>query len=372
WYHEHMLAHFNRSELFEELPVPTPEVLRRESVVLQTMLSTYILFNKVIYEIIEDVFDPKAVQLPQAYGLIKLHKEPHKLRIIKPVVNWINSKAAKYVARALQPYVDSLPHVLGNSLELARDFTDLMSRSHCIMSYDVCDMYNSISQHDALQGVSKLAIKEGWWDTSSYSQNIKWNKLLVLCRWVFSTSYVGYGGKAYKQKKGLPMGSPLSPVLANLYMAYLESEVLSSSFAENIIYVRYLDDILLMSTNVDIAYDDWESQMDYHPHIDDMQSVIELISICSLDSIQFEHTGTASHPGEYVEFLDLKIGFDVYKRDHKKSRPWHRLWLKVYDKPTNLHIYTDPGTFYPIHYVYNWIQGENIRLIRNSSTEQAY
>ena len=44
----------------------------------------------------------------------------------------------------------------------------------------------------------------------------------------------------------------------------------------------------------------------------------------------------------------------------------------VFDKPTNLHIYTDPSTFYPLHYVYSWIQGENIRYIRNSSDEMSY
>ncbi|GBB94531.1 hypothetical protein RclHR1_23730001 [Rhizophagus clarus] len=46
--------------------------------------------------------------------------------------------------------------------------------------------------------------------------------------------------------------------------------------------------------------------------------------------------------------------------------------FELFDKPTNLHIYTDPSTFYPFSYVYNWIQGENIRLIRNSSSSDDY
>jgi hypothetical protein len=32
----------------------------------------------------------------------------------------------------------------------------------------------------------------------------------------------------------------------------------------------------------------------------------------------------------------------------------------------------DPSTWYPMHYVYNWIQGENIRYIRNSSDKEVY
>ncbi|CAG8776349.1 10340_t:CDS:1, partial [Rhizophagus irregularis] len=86
------------------------------------------------------------------------------------------------------------------------------------------------------------------------------------------------------------------------------------------------------------------------------------------DSVTFERTRTAHNPGQYVEYLDLKLEIALDNRMERNKV----LRLSVYDKPTNLHIYTDPSTFYPFHYVYNWIQGENIRLIRNSSSPAAY
>src|SRR5829696_7440779 len=71
--------------------------------------------------------------------------------------------------------------------------------------------------------------------------------------------------------------------------------------------------------------------------------------------------------GDSIEFLDLKITIDWIIEEFKQE-----LTVSVYDKPTNFHIYTDPSIFYLFHYVYRWIQGKNIRLIRNSSTESNY
>jgi len=226
-------------------------------------------------------------------------------------------------------------------------------------------MYNSISQMSCLEAIQKLAKTKGWWKT--YAQGVFWTKIITICHWVFATSYVGYDGKAFKQLKGLPMGSPLSPVLANLYMASLEEDVMWNSLYQDIIYLRYLDDVLMMCIDDSIEVSDYTGA---HPAIDIMETLVEAISIQSRLDINFEATGSASNPGESVEFLDLELG--IVEKRKRNGRTVQVINLRVFDKPTNLHIYTDPSTFYPFHYVYNWIQGENIRLIRNSSTDEAY
>jgi len=155
WYHINMRAHFFRPELFDEVPCPGPMDLEHEQAKLQMTLRRRGAFNVMCIEAATALFpkNVESLEVPRAYGLIKLHKTPHKLRIITPVVNWVNVPAAQFVASKLQPYVDELPHVLPNSLTLVSDLQKLRLPSHCLMSCDITDMYNSVNQQDALEGI---------------------------------------------------------------------------------------------------------------------------------------------------------------------------------------------------------------------------
>ena len=46
-------------------------------------------------------------------------------------------------------------------------------------------------------------------------------EILTFC---VETTYFGMGSDIYQQKEGLAMGSPLSPVLANIYIEYFEKD----------------------------------------------------------------------------------------------------------------------------------------------------
>ena len=57
-------------------------------------------------------------------------------------------------------------------------------------------------------------------------------------------------GKFYDQIDGVAMGSPLGPVLANLFMGYHEQKWLQSfEEYELVLYCRYVDDIICLFSN---------------------------------------------------------------------------------------------------------------------------
>ena len=72
---------------------------------------------------------------------------------------------------------------------------------------------------------------------------------LLLC--LNSTDF-NFDGITYFQKHGLPMGSPFSPILADIIMDDLEKERLSSLGFELPLYIRYVDDILIAVPNTNI------------------------------------------------------------------------------------------------------------------------
>ena len=74
-------------------------------------------------------------------------------------------------------------------------------------------------------------------------------KLIELC--VLDNVFT-VNGKYYKQIFGFAMGNPLSPVLANIYMEFYETRMLPRIIHFDIIWYRYVDDILcLLPVNID-------------------------------------------------------------------------------------------------------------------------
>ena len=64
--------------------------------------------------------------------------------------------------------------------------------------------------------------------------------ILRLVEFVLTTTHFRFNGVLYEQKEGLAMGSPISPILANIYM---ESLALQSSQMSPRIWKQYVDDV---------------------------------------------------------------------------------------------------------------------------------
>ena len=71
--------------------------------------------------------------------------------------------------------------------------------------------------------------------------------VMELLEFILTTTYVCFRGQIYRQKFGTAMGSPVSPLVANLFMEYLEQKLLDTAPMEMKprLWKRYVDDIFI-------------------------------------------------------------------------------------------------------------------------------
>ena len=81
----------------------------------------------------------------------------------------------------------------------------------------------------------------------NHNPNLNITKKELTKFFLFATSQTHFlfNGKFYNQIDGIAMGSPLAPVLANMFMGFYKSKWLSEyNLSKPKYYLRYVDDIL--------------------------------------------------------------------------------------------------------------------------------
>ncbi|KAL3972435.1 transcription elongation factor S-II [Sarotherodon galilaeus] len=179
--------------------------------------------------------------IPCIYGLPKIHKEGVPLRPIVSSINSATYNIAKHLATILAPLVGNTPHHIKNST----DFTDKVQKltldpDETMVSFDVVSLFTCIPTTEAVETVRKRLQEDSSLEDRTNFTPDQICTLLDLC---LTTTYFKYNEGFYRQKHGCAMGSPVSPIVANLYMEEVERKALGS-FKGRVPshWYRYVDD----------------------------------------------------------------------------------------------------------------------------------
>ena len=158
---------------------------------------------------------PTGVVIPKFYGLPKVHKENTPLRPIVSSIGSVSYGVAKEVARIIKSLVGSTEHHVNNSKEFLEKIKKMkLEEGECITSYDVSALFTSIPIPSALDIINNKLQEDT--DLPNRTNMITHN-IIEFLEFCLNNTYFIFQGVFYKQTKGAGMGSPVSPIVANIF-----------------------------------------------------------------------------------------------------------------------------------------------------------
>jgi len=252
--------------------------------------------------------------------IIKIHKTPITGR---PIVNNISSPTyytSKHLHDLLFPLLHLIPSYIQDSNVLVLKLNNLKLPDDAqLFTADVDSLYPSIPIQIAITYVKRFLIRF----KEHHKLNIEY--ILDLLSWVLNNNFLYFNNNYYLQILGIAMGTPVAVVLANIFLAVLESDIydslITNHFYPPIMLYRYIDDL------IGIFYDNQSREKFIYLYNN------------SINTIKLTH----NIDNKKQIFLDLCI-FKGKNYDSSKC-----LDIKLYQKPLNNYLYIPPHSFHTPH-----------------------
>ena len=114
-----------------------------------------------------------------------------------------------------------------------------MDEGETMVSFDISSLFTKVPIGEAVDIIRARLEKDESLGVRTPLSPGRIAELLQLC---LRSTYFSFNGEFYEQREGAAMGSPVSAVVANLYMEFFEGLALNAAPARPCIWKRYVDD----------------------------------------------------------------------------------------------------------------------------------
>ncbi|XP_068757357.1 uncharacterized protein [Montipora capricornis] len=139
-----------------------------------------------------------------------------------------------------QRFANRNGYSVANSLQFSKELSDIeINDNEILVSFDVVSLFTAIPVEKACVYIKKKLEQDA---TLPSRTNLDIDDITKHLQFTLSNNYFMFNDRIYKQVHGCAMGSPVSPVVANLCMEESEESAISISSVRPNIWKRYVDD----------------------------------------------------------------------------------------------------------------------------------
>ena len=175
-------------------------------------------------------------------GLLKIHKNNMPMCPIVSACGAVADNTAKFMTKILQNYCGKTSSFVNDSTDFIKktQHISINPEEETLVSFDVSDLFTNIPVPVALQVInSKISTCTNFTNVCK----IPTEKFIKLLEFTLTNCILCFNKKFYKQLQSAAMGSPISPVIANIYMEHFEPLAIPTSPTLIKWCFRYVDDI---------------------------------------------------------------------------------------------------------------------------------
>ena len=181
-----------------------------------------------------------------------------------------------------------------------------------MVSFDVVSLFTAISVDKACDYIRRKLED----DSSLHSRtNLDIEDIISLLNFRLSNNFFVYNDTIYKQIHGCAMGSPVSPVVANLCMEEIEKTAINATSVSPKFWKRYVDDSLcIIKRDAVASFHDSLNSIDQHISFTiEHESFLDTLILRDNGKLLVDIYRKPTHTDRYLDF------HSHHDRKHKSS-----------------------------------------------------